>query len=1232
MGELAGDVAGREPSAGSGLLVLGMHRSGTSALARVLALCGADLGARVSGAGAGNETGHWEDATSVEINERLLEAFGARWDDPFALPAGWERTEAGRRAAAEVAAYVATDRARQALWAAKDPRLCLAGGPWRDAMQSVGQRPAAVVLLRHPLEVAHSLLSRDGIALERGLLLWYDYTLSALEIAAGLPAVLVSFPQLLEDWRAVIARIRTLPGAQALDPARAAAAVEAFLEPARRHQRASGDQAPAGEVGEAWRRLASALQDGEPPRAVFDALSPEWRRVRSRWHPLAAEWRVERRRLWERVGRAEALLAGDASLLPPRFAALEAALEQHRTELTAAVSSDLRRMQAEVAEAHAAAALLEERRRVAEAGRLAEHARAQELHEATQAAAREAQQLRDAVASAREEAASLAAHAQRQAELSGAALEAAQGESTRLRVELDRAVGESERLRIELDHVVGESGQLRDALQQARADATRLHAELDQARAHATERSHALDVATERAAAAEHEVAQLQAALGQAHAKSWEQDALLQRIVHSRSWRLTRPLRAAMRWVRGEWQADDGAKLRRALWPARKAAPRPVASVPEPMAVDPANVVDASAPEAPNGLSPARPGLPDVFVCAVIDWRFRVQRPQHLARALAARGHRVFYLSNEFVDAPAPGFRVDPLDPALPLFQLHLHVPGAPAIYHAMPGRMQLDALRAGLAAVLAWTGTRQSICIVQHPHWAPLARSLPAARVVYDCMDHHGGFENNANDILDAEARLVADADLVIVTSEWLERELAPRARAIETIRNAGEFTHFSTRPRRVFRDERGRRVIGYYGAIAEWFDAGLVRAVARAHPQDVVVLVGSDTAGVGAALADLANVRMVGEVPYADLPYWLHGFDACLLPFKVIPLTLATNPVKVYEYLAAGKPVVCVDLPEMAQFGDCVRVASDPDDYARAVSEALREADDAPAAARRRAFAAGQTWDHRAQALDLALDTLDTPTVSVVVLTYNNLALTQACLASIEAHSDYRNLEVIVVDNASTDGSGEWLQGWANEPSAAGHARRLVRNDANLGFAAGNNVGLALASGEVLVLLNNDTYVTPGWVRGLANHLRSDPRLGLVGPVTNNIGNEARIEINYADMAQMIERAGVHTRAHPGMRLPLATVAFFCVAMRREVYERVGGLDERFGMGFFEDDDYCRRVHQAGYGIACAEDVFVHHHLSASFDALKAGQKQALFERNKALYEEKWGTWTPHAYRPVP
>jgi GT2 family glycosyltransferase len=425
---------------------------------------------------------------------------------------------------------------------------------------------------------------------------------------------------------------------------------------------------------------------------------------------------------------------------------------------------------------------------------------------------------------------------------------------------------------------------------------------------------------------------------------------------------------------------------------------------------------------------------------------------------------------------------------------------------------------------------------------------------------------------------------------------------------------------------------VIGYFGAIAEWFDLELVRKVALAHPDKRVLLIGSDTAGAAEALAGLPNVRFVGEVPYARLPYWLHGFDVALLPFRVIDLTMATNPVKVYEYLAAGKPVVAVDLPEMAQFDGLVRVARDHEDFVAGVAAAL-DVHATPAAAEdavaRRLFAEGQTWSHRALELDSALATIEEPLVSVVVLTYNNLDFSRNCLFSIEEYSDYPNLEVIVVDNASADGSVEWLREWEQEPSRAGHRRRLVLNEANLGFAAGNNVGLRVATGEFLVMLNNDTYVTRGWVRTLCAHLRRDRTLGIVGPVTNNIGNEAKLEIGYDDIVAMHRVAGEYTRAHPGGEIALRTAAFFCVAMPRHVFERVGELDEAFGVGFFEDDDYCRRVELAGWRVACAEDVFVHHHLSASFDQLKAEAKKKLFDANKAIYEAKWGAWQPHEYR---
>lgn len=707
-------------------------------------------------------------------------------------------------------------------------------------------------------------------------------------------------------------------------------------------------------------------------------------------------------------------------------------------------------------------------------------------------------------------------------------------------------------------------------------------------------------------------------------------------LVNSFSWRSTRPLRVAKRLITGQRLESDSDRLRSA-W--RKLLVRiPIGGRIRSRLIGRALANGSGLIEAlpDQHVAPAVelapvPDLPDVFVWSVIDFHFRVQRPQHLARAMAAKGHRVFYISVNFRDLEQPGFHLDPIDGCGRLFQIHLNLAGQPLIYSQMPSDEQVEALRRSLAELLAWTCSRSSISLVQHPYWSAVVRSVPNARVVYDCMDHHAGFDNNSPAVLAAERHLIEESELVIVTSAWLEEDVSKAAAVTAIVRNAGEFQFFRDRPGEVFADPHGRKVIGYFGAIASWFDFDLVRRVAEEHPDALVVLVGHDSVGGTSSIKGLPNVLMVGEVPYARLPYWLHGFDVCLLPFKVIPLTLATNPVKVYEYLAAGKPTVAVDLPEMAQFNGLIRTAADADSFVAAVSASLAESGNDELAAARQAFAATQTWIHRAAELDEVLSNLDEPRVSVVVLTYNNLAFTQACLHSIEVHSDYRNLEVIVVDNASSDDSPEYLARWVTETSAAGHTRRLILNDRNVGFAAGNNIGLEAATGDILVLLNNDVFVTPGWVRTMRAHLVRNPNLGLVGPVTNNIGNEARIEINYRDMAEMVEYAGHYTRRHAGKAFPISTVAFFCVMMPRHVYEAIGGLDEAFGLGFFEDDDYCRRVQGSGWDIACAEDVFIHHHLSASFDQVGAERKRELFETNKGIYEAKWGKWTPHVYRPT-
>jgi GT2 family glycosyltransferase/glycosyltransferase involved in cell wall biosynthesis len=702
-------------------------------------------------------------------------------------------------------------------------------------------------------------------------------------------------------------------------------------------------------------------------------------------------------------------------------------------------------------------------------------------------------------------------------------------------------------------------------------------------------------------------------------------------IKSSRSWRLTRPMRFVTRTIQRRGLTKDD----------RKKLPffRHLNTSHERMAGQSAAPDLEGSPATAAGfisgrklvqakemmLAPATENCRDFFVWAVIDWHFRIQRPQHLSRELALAGHRVFYISNHFNDHPQRGFTVEPLDTVGRLFQVHLNVQGSPAIYHASPGKAEQTQLQEGVAMLLEWTQSRACVSLIQHPYWLETAQILPNQRTVYDCMDHHGGFADNSEEVLAREHELMREADLLVVTSDWLDHEAGKYNSHRLMIRNACQYEHFSTRPASVFKDDRGRKVIGYYGAIAEWFDMELLEKVARRFSDCLVLLIGSDTCGARQSLSTLENVSFIGEVPYANLPYYLEGFDVCLLPFQIIPLTLATNPVKIYEYLSAGKEVVSIALPEIKQFGDLVRTGTDHATFLTALDEALHAPPDAQEIARRRQFANEQTWSHRVQDLVQGIENLSEPRVSVVVVTYNNLDLTQACLHSLEQYSEYANLEVIVVDNASADGTPNYLRTWAEQK----RDRHILLNEENLGFAAANNQGLALASGDYLVMLNNDTYVTPGWISTLVRHLRCKEKLGMVGPVTNNIGNEARIDIRYDSMDEMLKVAGKYTRGHAGKLTALRTAAFFCVMMRREVYEKVGPLDEKFGIGFFEDDDYCRRVEEAGWSIACADDVFVHHNLSASFNKLKQETRQLLFERNKAIYEAKWGAWVPHKYR---
>ncbi|MEA2463083.1 MAG: hypothetical protein QOJ98_830 [Acidobacteriota bacterium] len=431
-------------------------------------------------------------------------------------------------------------------------------------------------------------------------------------------------------------------------------------------------------------------------------------------------------------------------------------------------------------------------------------------------------------------------------------------------------------------------------------------------------------------------MAELEAELALVRARLAAKEREVLEIHGSRAWGVMRGLRSLKyRWV------DPLLGRVGVVWPRRRAIGTPTAG--------------------PAVVPAAREGMYDVVCFSTCDWETRFQRPQQLMVRFAQAGHRVFYVSQHFHQEGPAAVVVARREN---VFEVTLRGPRLNA--YAQPFRdTARDALMEGLEALCAEGSIGGAAVFVQLPFWWPLAR---VARerfgwpVLYDCMDLHSGFSTVGRAMVAQEEELLSGADVVVVSSSVLEQRALRKRSEVLVVRNACDFEHFARAPKA----NNARPVIGYYGAIADWFDAGLVADLAERRPDWDFVLVGSTYNGDLSRLARLPNVSLPGEEAYEALPAWLGRFDVAIIPFRRTPLTEATNPVKVYEMLAGGKPVVSVPIPEVAALAPLVRLASTAAEFEREIAAALALGDDG--AEERREFARGQTWQHRFDVLQAA------------------------------------------------------------------------------------------------------------------------------------------------------------------------------------------------------------------------------------------------------------------------
>jgi glycosyltransferase involved in cell wall biosynthesis len=371
----------------------------------------------------------------------------------------------------------------------------------------------------------------------------------------------------------------------------------------------------------------------------------------------------------------------------------------------------------------------------------------------------------------------------------------------------------------------------------------------------------------------------------------------------------------------------------------------------------------------------------NILFFSIVPWKFLWSRPQQIVSRLVDRGHNIVFFQNPIYFDPSTLSRNYKENGAFLIKKIRKNFYIVNFLLPPFLGKLDFVAKRMGLIIFKLYLNClhfNPDVAIFYSYPYVFLLHSLKAMHVktLYDCPDEFSEFSDvNALKVLKVEEEAFRNCSVIIAVSKKLHSKIRKFNSNCFYVPNAADFKHFSKAMQIIERPfdiiNLQRPIIGFIGTIYDWIDVDLICKLARLHPEYSILLVGPIRYGFD-RLKKYSNIKLTGSKPYAVLPRYLACMDVCLIPFKINKLTLASNPIKLFEYLAAGKPVVSTALPEVCENASgLVYIARDEEDFIRKVEEAVKEAEspNKELIMRRIKFAKENSWEKRIEIIEKLL-----------------------------------------------------------------------------------------------------------------------------------------------------------------------------------------------------------------------------------------------------------------------